>query len=516
MPEVSERAARPRAGTVFLVFSALLLPIVFSLAATKNLSHDEHQHVAAGMLLAKEGLLPYRDFPHFHTPYLVFIYGALFRWSEHPLLMARAFSALCATGIVAVVSTLAFGLFRTRGQRLAWVAATLAAVLCLSSAVFTYTTGRAWNQEPCTLLMLLAFLAVLHAAKTGRAAWLGLSGVLLALAIGVRITCAPLVAPFAVFVLMTEPFRWKLRPLLWLAGGLALGGAGMLAMFAAAPEAFLFGNFQFAEANVAYRFGTGNPRAMSIAKKLRFLAKEVVRPDLALVLIAVVPWLAAWQRARRGDATLHPHLRFILLLLPFLLVGAFAPSPAFEQYFYPLLPFLVLAAACACSSFHAGSSCGRWLLAGVAIATSAAVAQRLPEYENIKRLRRPDLWKPVSFHDRAAALRDMVPSGRVLTLAPIGPLEAGLKIFPAFSTGPFAWRTAPFIPSEKAVRLGIVSPSTLTDYLAASPPEGILTGLEKRWEEPLVAYARDSGYRPVRVHGGKEVLWVPSGSPSAK
>jgi hypothetical protein len=42
------------------------------------LNHDEHQFVAPSVLLLREGLLPYRDYPFFHTPNLVFVFAPLF------------------------------------------------------------------------------------------------------------------------------------------------------------------------------------------------------------------------------------------------------------------------------------------------------------------------------------------------------------------------------------------------------------------------------------------------------
>ena len=73
----------------FGIVTALVFPIVLGVAMTKGLNHDEHQHIAAGALIAREGLLPYMDFPHFHTPYLAFIYAALFRVTDHLLILGQ-------------------------------------------------------------------------------------------------------------------------------------------------------------------------------------------------------------------------------------------------------------------------------------------------------------------------------------------------------------------------------------------------------------------------------------------
>src|SRR5207248_10562117 len=57
---------------------ALVLALVLTLGMTKRLDHDEHQFISSAVLLARDGLLPYRDYPYFHMPYLIAVYAALF------------------------------------------------------------------------------------------------------------------------------------------------------------------------------------------------------------------------------------------------------------------------------------------------------------------------------------------------------------------------------------------------------------------------------------------------------
>ena len=521
---------------VLLVLAGLALPFLADLAMSRGLNHDEHQHIAAGMLWAREGLMPYRDYPHFHTPYLAFVYGELFRWTAHPLLVARAFSALCATGIVALVGLVAFA--EMRGARAAWRAALGAVALCLCSAVFTHTTGRAWNQEPALLLVLLAFVAHLRglhsaagassrgrqvsgsemaaapmgfrsaAGSPGYTRWLAASGLLLGLAIGFRITHAPLIAPFGLATLLWAGER-RLAAATAFSAGLLAGLAGVFAMCLAAPEGFLFGNFEFAKVNITYRFATGEPRTMTLLKKLRFLWKEVLRPEAGLVAAALVPWIAAAWHARRTGQRLRVELRFLLLLMPFVLMGALAPSPVFEQYFYPLAPFLVLAGAFALAALPAGSRAARisWIAGAAGLVLSAGMHARA--YKDLPDLFSVRKWTPIKIHDRAQVLREHVPGGAILTLAPIFPLEAGLSIDPSFATGPFAWRIAPYVEPAKAARLRIPTPATLAARLDAAPPAGILLGFEKR-EELLADYARQRGYTrvPLEYRGD---LWTRPG-----
>src|SRR5437588_10084188 len=79
-----------------VAMSALILLVLCAIAMSRGLNVDEHQFVASGALLAREGFLPYRDYPFFHTPNLPLVYALLFRGTDYLLLSARLLSVLCA------------------------------------------------------------------------------------------------------------------------------------------------------------------------------------------------------------------------------------------------------------------------------------------------------------------------------------------------------------------------------------------------------------------------------------
>jgi hypothetical protein len=116
-------------------------------------------------------------------------------------------------------------------------------------------------------------------------------------------------------------------------------------------------------------------------------------------------------------------------------------------------------------------------------------------------------WRGTKLHEEVKELRSHVSRGPILTLAPIYPLEAGLAIYPSFSTGAFAWRISPYVEPAKAVRLGIVSPATLEQMLKVAPAAGVLVGLEKTGEQPLAGYAARNSYEAVTL-ADKSQLWV--------
>lgn len=512
MSQLAEPASAPRraSGVVaaFVVVCALIFPFVLLLGVTKGLNHDEHQHIAAGVLLGSEGLLPYRDFPHFHTPYLAFVYALLFHTTDHLLLAARLFSVVCATAMVGLVGSIAWSLFRQRGYLVAIGVSGGAVVLCLSAGVFGLTTGRAWNQEPALLFTLLAFCAHVAGLRQQRGAWLVASGILLGVAIGLRITVAPLLAPFGLAIMLFPAPNWNLRLILCFIAGTFIGTAGILVFFVIAPEQTVFGNFGFAKVNVAYRFGSGDPRTMTLIKKLRYVWKEIMRREVPLFVCSLLP-LVALRLARRGTASprLCFEFWFILLLSPFVLVGCLAPSPLFSQYFYPVIPFCVLAGLYGLSALPPETRAFRYTLwaSAAAVAVSAVLGHQA--YSHIRELMSPRDWAPVAIHDRAVHLFALVPAGPILTVEPIHPLEAGRSIYPALSTGPFAWRVANFVEPARAARLGMISPTTLEEYLRKAPPAAILLERNPTPESDFFDYANQHAFHADSSSRGGE-LWV--------
>jgi len=131
----------------------------------------------------------------------------------------------------------------------------------------------------------------------------------------------------------------------------------------------------------------------------------------------------------------------------------------------------------------------------------------ISDYKDVRDFLMRDNWDTEKLHRNAAELRTTVPAGKVLTLAPLYPLEAGLSIYPPFTTGAIAWRVAPYVDEAKARRLHMVTPDTLVSLLNADPPAAVLVGHEKTGEEPFTKYATQHGYRKVPF-GNRESIWV--------
>src|SRR4051794_9021225 len=132
-------------GTVAAAVFLLVGTLLFLSAMDRDLNHDEHQFIAPGVLISREGLLPYRDFPMFHLPNLAFIYAGLDRLTHHPVFSAKAFNSL-ASAAAALLIFMA-GTVRTESLALGrrhFAYALAALALLLTDQLFTYTAGKTW------------------------------------------------------------------------------------------------------------------------------------------------------------------------------------------------------------------------------------------------------------------------------------------------------------------------------------------------------------------------------------
>lgn len=190
----------------------------------RPLDLDEHQFVAPPLLLRHFGLLPYRDYPYFHMPNLVGIYALLAGLSRCPLLAARLVSVFCGTATVLVLFATGWRLLAGASAPARWLVAGGIASVYLTSRLFTYTNGWAWNHDTAVLCAIVAFLVHCRGLRTGWAWCFAVAGLLLGLATGIRLSFALAVVPFALSVLLARAPAWSGRQR-WLGLTAAVVGA---------------------------------------------------------------------------------------------------------------------------------------------------------------------------------------------------------------------------------------------------------------------------------------------------
>lgn len=516
-PEPAARASFWLAAIATAALFVAIFVLLLGLNLRRELNHDEHQFIASAALIARAGLTPYADFPYFHVPLLSYLYSLLFGASDMLLLSSRVASVLAGWSSLLLIFGIGWRRFAARPLWTRWGMAALAALWLLATPSFFYTSGRAWNHDLPMLLLLLAFSASSRALTgRGQMLWLAVTGSLAALAAVTRLSFAfmglPLLA--AAWLTPVPTPRQRVRNL----AAFILAGA-ITTLAALAPTlrdlpAFFFGNVGYIQLNARYYTELAYGEAMALPAKFAAFGEELVTAPtnlLALTALAIGLWPVRHLLRRGGAADAAPRFRLLLLLALMLstLPGAFGATPSQPQYFYPLFPLAILgiveAFAVWPSMLQAGGMFA-YVLGGVTALLVAAPVYVVGQTV----LWTPAEWLPGRVHAYGGLIGRLVGDGRVLTLAPIYPLEGGAAIYPEFATGPFAWRVAPLMTRSDRARFHVVGADDLATWLADAPPSAILTGVEDddaRLEAPLVDYAQAHRYVPAPLPD-KSSLWL--------
>ena len=483
-------------AALFLVFLAM---VVYGHSVGESLNRDEHQFLAPALLLAREGLLPYRDVALFHQPYTILLQAALAGPGDSPLLVARLISATAAFLTALLIFAIAIHAAKNQPPWIRLAGAVALVTLWFGSELFTDSSGRIWNHDLPTLFALLGFSIVLIVENPRSWHWL-LAGLFAGLAVGGRLTMAPFAAllPLSALLCLRWPFRRRLT--LGLLGGLGVFLAFLpsLWLYLQSPAGYLFGNFEFPRLPLLAEDNERILKTISPWRKLRFFFKEVFRDNLPLAL-ALIGVLVFHFRAVRFDK--KTALTWIFLALA-LLAGAFAPTRYEMQHFYIVAPLAALLAA-----WHL-RKCPRWLPLVLLAASLLNLFWARDVLKTAGQLFRPDEWDISRLHKDALDLRRHVTTGKILTLAPITPMEAGLSVYPQLATGRFGWRFGYLVAPDRRQKLGLLAETELKTVLDADPPAGILTGVEdEKLEKAFLRYAQLGNYRPVAI-SDDATLWV--------
>jgi hypothetical protein len=491
----------------------ILLMMLTSSALCRRLDHDEHQFVATGALLARRGLLPYLDYPYFHVPYLVFANAAVFKITGHLLLGARVMSALFSFGIVLVVFFTTAHLFSAlgRGRRIAVAAAV--SLLLIASPVYSFTSGRAWNHDVPTFLLLAAFLCAMRGIRGERALLMFAAGVLVGIATGTRLTFIVAAGVLAVSPYLAASLTWRRRHRLaaGFAAGLVLALAPLVLLAMAAPRQFIFGNFRYPMLNTAFRQTSGYTKSMTPLHKLRYLAMDIVLQPMALpgVIVLGVAVFLGWRRWRSGNNSHRLETQVLALLCLGMLAAGMAPTPLFVPYFFtPLVLLALLGVHGAAAAW--GDERSRNILKPVLLIALALIA--LPaayDYRTVLTVWNPRNWTPMRVHEdgvelaracqttphRAGSLSQPARAGevRVVTVMPIIPLEGGLNVFEQLATGPFSVRIGSAVAEKDKAELKLLDFDDVAEAFWACPEAVVLSGGKDAWEDQQLLEAIDTG-----------------------
>jgi hypothetical protein len=248
---------------IYLVIVSAWYPL------SSPLNHDEHQFMASAFLVAQYGLHPYQDFAYFHMPNLVYLYAPFFL-VPYSFMLARLFVGICALGICLTIFLTARSLFAGQSKLNSLILPVSSAALLIHSGMFRYASSHVWNHTPSAVCAVVAFLLACQAILGNKpSAYFFMSGVSLGMAIGIRLSFAPLVVPFllAIVVFRAGTVREKaMNAMTFAIGGLFANLPAVYFFFTSYKE-FLFGNLGYPKLNTIYRQEWSFTGAMTFAAK---------------------------------------------------------------------------------------------------------------------------------------------------------------------------------------------------------------------------------------------------------
>ncbi len=499
-----------------LIFFCLALFLLLGSSMSANLDHDEHQFIASAKLFAEKALIPYVDYPYFNMPYLVFIYAFIYKYFGYLLLSARLISVISGFLILLLVFLIGMKNFDNYNYILRSLIAIGFSAILLNNPLFVYASSYSWNHNLAVLFNLLAFvLCCQGAAHVSPKRHLFFTGILIGFSIGIRLHFILTLIPFLIMIFLfpkVDKFKKKIELISFFCLGLILALLPAIFIFMASPEKFIFGNFGYAKLNTLYRQEIGHAEAMTLLGKLIYIKTKIIsNPCNSLVVGTFLTFVIASVVKKKLKIREILEIIFIVTLFPFLLIGSLAITPAWYQYFYAPIPFLILGIMYGMKTFLADNKGKKTififflLLVVISNIYGKFGARNLTHY--LRKAFSPVSWEPVKIHQVGQEVGSILREGRVLTLAPIFSLEGKREIYKEFATGPFAWRTGHLLTKDERKKYGVVSEDDLTEFLKKEAPDAILVGFEDKLENAMIDYAKEKGYKEVKLSNGK-TLWA--------
>ncbi len=484
-----------------LICACILFLYFFVNTMTLPLNHNEQMYVTAGYMLRSAEI--YRDFAFVQMPYLPILYDGLFRLfqADHLLLVARLSSLFFTVASCALLWLIVFR--RTGSYAVSHISMLIFGFSCfirdISAEASNYMMPMA-----TTLLGVLVYQHILERPEF-RLPKMYCLGLVLAIAAGSKLYYAALFLPFLIcsslFPRQESFYRKFTEQATPLVIGFVVGLIPIIHYFSHYPKALWFNNVKYHILNLGwYGFGLGPNIGYRITSSFDIL---VTYPsNLAFVVIFV---LALTKSLKKGGFWGVSRLRddpMAMLSVIAIVVGAFiaiATLPIHVHNFAPGFPFAVIFGCCLLHrQLLSDWSIKEKTIASISIMViigSASVAL----YERLGTFRQMDAWTPVQVHAVAENIRSELGSqsseGKVATLSPLYAVEAKLKIYPQFSTGPFVFRIGNKVSSAEIETIKGVSSLTLDSLLKNERPLAIIVGQEPAIEASLTDYARANGFR---------------------
>jgi hypothetical protein len=307
---------------------------------------------------------------------------------------------------------------------------------------------------------------------------------------------------FLTYKLVLNPPR-ILSSFLSFFGGSLIAALPALGLIAIAPNGFYFTNFVYTRLNTVYYQELLYKVNMDLGSKITGFLFHISPLDFILYALLLCVGIASFVQYIRKKSPVDLNKLAVATFAFTLFLTAFAPTPTQQQYYFAPLPFLVIILAMVGSDIYQINKLGIYLTILVMLFALDPKLKVSNPLDGLKYLTNPSQSTPIQVHDFGEEIKQYVPKGKILTLIPMIPLEAGYDIYPFTASGPFIWRTSLLLTSQRRTKYGVISPEELPAVLSQDPPDAILTGFEDpnagfirndpgTLETPFVNYAKEN------------------------
>ena len=428
---------------LFIYYGFVLL-IYLGRSVHWGFSHDENQFISAGQFLADHGLFPYVNYSYTHMPYGVFFYALTAKLSSYDYLAGRVLNSICWL-VCSVLIVVIFRLFwKTKPSFAALIWEFVLVYLFLNHPAMMLIAGEALNHSLASLFSLLAlmFFILLMEGKYS-SQWIAFGcGACICLAALIRFNYASLIVVLFILFLI---YKWVFNPplilktLLSFSAGLFTASLPALVLIFRSPNAFYYGNIVYPRLNTIYYEQLLFKSNMDLASKIGGFLSHILSSPIDFILyvlligMGITSFIFLLRRISPMDLGKLALAGFAFTLF----LTAFAPTPTQQQYFFAPLPFLVVILAIIGFEIYQKNKWTFYLTVLVVLFALNPALKLANPLNDISYLSNPSQWTPLQVHAFGDEIKQYVPRGRILTLIPMIPLEAGDEAYPFAATGRF-------------------------------------------------------------------------------
>jgi hypothetical protein len=522
-------ASFSRTGTRYalagVTCGAFLLIAIFARLMNFELRRDELLYAPPAVLLDNYDL--YRDIFYSHVPGSAWLFHIAMTvlGTDHLLLAARLTVFVGWLIFVAGVVLITYRITRSLSMT------AFAVILVLSNDALLNQTGMTATNNflPLPFSYLGLGLFVLGVARAQASPLLiFFSGLSLGLAASIKISASGFIPPVAIaafFLPSAIAFGSRLRRVVApLAVGGLIGSLPILLYLATDLQRFLAHIIWFHTGpHTAYWFtqaASEDAVVMSMGQKARLAFLTWFSGANVFFIFATI--LLLFQLALRttpgqfiGKILTGPILTISAAFLMSIVVS-FLPTPSFPQYFTPPIACMPLLLALLYGKLDQNDR--PRVDPALVVASLVVLTINLPRlFEHMGQLPFPNTWTTSRVHENGTAIAKTLTqvgiTGKIATLFPIYPLEAGLTLYPELATGRSGYRSLEFAGDDLRNYYRTTSPTEIYSLFLKDPPAALLLGFEPELEAPMIRFAEANGYRSVANlqisnRYGKAVLYI--------